>query len=129
MKKSIYFIALLFLTSLQGVQAGNSNESAKENFIKVLNPAVTTRLADRVPLVPRLDTLNGKTIYLVDDNWRGVGGNDVLHEEMEAWFHKNMPDVKIVRKIKKGNFMADDPALWKEIAENGGDGVILGVAG
>ena len=39
------------------------------------------------------------------------------------------PGVKTIIKIKKGNFVTDDPALWKEIADAKGDGVILGVAG
>jgi len=40
-----------------------------------------------------------------------------------------MPSVKIVMRIKRGNFVTDDPALWKEIADAKGDGVVLGVAG
>jgi hypothetical protein len=37
--------------------------------------------------------------------------------------------VKTIIKVKKGNFVTDDPALWKEIADAKGDGVVLGVAG
>jgi hypothetical protein len=32
-------------------------------------------------------------------------------------------------KVKKGNFVTDDPALWKEIADSKGAGVVLDVAG
>ena len=97
-------------------------------MITVLNPAVTEKLAERVPLAPRLDTLEGKTIYLVDMNYEGFGRTPVL-EEMQAWFAKNMPGVKTIIKLKSGSYVADDPALWKEIAANKGNGVIIGVAG
>jgi hypothetical protein len=97
--------------------------------VTALNPAVTPKLAERKPLAPRLDTLEGKTIYLVDTDWGGMGQNDGILEEMQAWFGVHMPSVKTIIKVKKGNFVTDDPALWKEIADNKGDGVVLGVAG
>ena len=96
--------------------------------ITVMNPAITEALAERAPLAPRLSTLEGKTIYLVDTNYEGLGRTPVM-EEMQAWFTRNMPDVKTVFKLKSGNYAADDPALWKEIAENKGDGVVIGIAG
>ncbi|HXX44237.1 MAG TPA: hypothetical protein VEJ38_05880 [Candidatus Acidoferrales bacterium] len=98
-------------------------------LVNSMNPAITAHLATRVPLAPRLDTLEGKTIYLVDTDWGGMGQSGVIQEEMQKWFAEHMPGVKIVIKIKKGNFVTDDPALWKEIADNKGDGVVLGVAG
>lgn len=98
-------------------------------LITAVNPAVTPGLPKRIPLAPRLDTLDGKTIYLVDTDWGGMGQNDGILQEMQAWFAEHMPSVKTVIKIKKGNFVTDDPALWKEIADNKGDGVVLGVAG
>jgi hypothetical protein len=48
---------------------------------------------------------------------------------MQAWFNKNMPGVKTILKLKSGSYISDDPALWKEIAAQKADGVILGVAG
>ena len=101
----------------------------KDRLITVLNPAIVTNLADRVPLAPRLDTLDGKTIYLVDTNWEGMEHNTAVLEEMQAWFAKNMPKVKTVIRVKRGSYMTDDKALWQEIADSGGDGIIIGVAG
>lgn len=97
--------------------------------ITALNPAVTPRLAERKPLAPRLDNLDGKTIYLVDTDWGGMGQNGGILQEMQAWLAEHVPSVKTIIKVKKGNFVTDDPALWKEIADNKGDGVVLGVAG
>jgi hypothetical protein len=118
-------VAVLILSGIAPVQAQRDAAASK---ITVMNPAVTEKLAERVPLAPRLDTLDGKTIYLVDMNYEGFGRTAVLYE-MQAWFAKNMPGVKTIIKLKSGSYVADDPALWKEIAAKKGDGVILGVAG
>jgi hypothetical protein len=103
--------------------------STRDRLVAVLNPAIETKLAERVPLAPRVEKLDGKTIYFVDTDWGGMGQNDGMLQEMQAWFAQHMPSVKTIIKIKKGNFVTDDPALWKEIAENKGDGIIIGVAG
>lgn len=103
--------------------------SMNTGLITALNPAVTPKLAARIPLAPRLDQLDGKTIYLVDTDWGGMGQNGGIIQEMQAWFAEHQPSVKTIIKIKKGNFVTDDPALWKEIADSKGDGVVLGVAG
>lgn len=115
-------VAALMLSALAPAQ------SSKSQLITVMNPAVVEKLADRVPLAPRLDTLEGKTLYIVDMNYEGFGRTPVL-DEMQAWFAKNMPGVKVIKKLKSGSYVSDDPALWKEIASNKGDGVIIGVAG
>ena len=105
-----------------------SAKSSDDKLIKVMNPAVREILAPRVNLTPRLKTLEGKTLYLVDMNYEGIDGTPVMGE-IQKWFTKNMPGVKTVLRIKKGSYIADDPALWKEIADKKADGVIMGVAG
>jgi hypothetical protein len=77
-------------------------------------------------LAPRLDSLNGKTIYLVDT---GFGGSGKFLDQVQAWFAEHMPSVKTVRRRKTGNIFRDDTKdLWAEIKENG-QAAILGVAG
>jgi hypothetical protein len=98
-------------------------------LVCVLNPGIETRLANRVPLAPRLSTLQGKTIYLVDFDWGGMQQNGGVLHAMQSWFAQHMPSVKTIYKIKSGNFVTDDPGLWKEIADNHGDAVVIGVAG
>ena len=121
-------VGVLILSGIAPAQTSRNAAASKDKLITVLNPAVTDKLAERVPLAPRLDTLESKTIYIVDTNYEGFGRLPVL-EEMQAWFAKNMPNVKTIMKLKSGNYGADDPALWKEIATNKGNGVIIGVAG
>ena len=80
-----------------------------------------------VPLrmAPRPDSLDGKTIYLVDVGF--AGGKEFL-EEMQAWFSQSMPSVKTVLRIKSGTPFSDSPELWVEIKKKA-DGVVFGVGG
>jgi hypothetical protein len=96
--------------------------------IKVLNPTPPSTMVDRVPLTPRLDTLEGKTIFLVDIGWGGDQAAPGIYEEMKAWFAKNMPSVKIETRKVKGSYFQDQPELLKEISEKG-DAAMFGIAG
>jgi len=120
--------AVVILAGIAQAQTARNAAASKDKLVTVLNPAITDKLAARVPLAPRLDTLEGKTIYIVDMNYEGMIGTPVLGE-MRAWFAKNIPSAKIILKVKSGSYISDDPALWKEIAANKANGVILGVAG
>jgi hypothetical protein len=78
------------------------------------------------PLAKRLDSLDGKTVYLVDT---GFGGSYKFMRELESWFASNLPSVKTIRKRKPGGPFADDnDALWEEIKKRG-DAAVLGVGG
>lgn len=118
--RSLFLIAALLLT------AGTIHGS--DNKITVMNPAIANPMVDRVALTKRLDTLEGKTLYLVDINWGGPDAAYGVFEEMRIWFSENMPKVNIVLKRKAGSYMADDPALWKEIGEKG-DAAVIGISG
>ena len=120
----IFVMAALVFAGLAPLQA----QRDKEPLITVLSPAIASKMVDRLPLSPRLDTLKGKTIYMVDINWGGPQAAYVVFEEMTDWFKQNMPSVKTVIKRKKGMYSQDDPELWKEIAKNG-DAAIIGISG
>ena len=87
----------------------------------------TISLDALVPLrmAPRLNSLDNKTIYLVDVGF--AGGKEFL-EEVQAWFSKNMPSVKTVLRTKSGTPFSDSPELWAEIKKKA-DGVVFGVGG
>jgi hypothetical protein len=76
-------------------------------------------------MAPRLDSLDNKTIYLVDTGF--AGGKEFL-EEVQKWFSENMPSVKTVVHIKSGNAFVDSPELWPELKKKA-DGVVFGVGG
>jgi hypothetical protein len=115
-------------TTTSAIGQGNTGKACEERLITVMNPAIATKMAERVPLGPRLDTLEGKTIYMYDTQWGGPDAAGSVYEEMQAWFAKNMPSVKT--EIYKGTgWMSDDKAFVKKVAEKKVDGVILGIAG
>ena len=102
--------------------------AADQDVVTVMNPIVESKMAERLPLSPRLDTLSGKTLYLVDINWGGPQAAWSVYEQMEAWMAAHMSDVKVGRKRLAASYMVDDPALWDEVVKNG-DAAIIGIAG
>jgi hypothetical protein len=125
-------IGLVAILITAGAVAQNQRSAAKSDqggLITVLNPAVASKMAERWPLAPRLNTLEGKTIYMIDINWGGPEAALSIFEEMQSWFAQKMSGVKTVIKMKRGGYETDDPALWKEISEKKGDAAILGVSG
>jgi hypothetical protein len=92
--------------------------------ITVLNPLGTPPPIKLKNMAPRLNTLDGKTIYIVDDGF--VGGDNLLLE-MQDWFKANYPKTNIVFKRKGGGgFDVEDPALWAEMKEKA-NGIIIGL--
>jgi hypothetical protein len=104
-------------------------KACEERLITVINPEISSKLVERVPLTPRADTLEGKTIYMVDLQWGGPEAAYSVFEEMKDWFSSNMPSVKTVIRRSKGGSFGDDPGHRKEITDNKAAGVIIGIAG
>ena len=88
-------------------------------------PRDTAEALGQRKMAPRLDSLEGKTVYLVDT---GFAGSLEFMEEVEGWFKSHRPDVKTVLVHKKTSMFTDDPELWAEIKKNG-DAVVFGVGG
>ena len=59
--------------------------------LTVLNPQGYPPRVTPKDLAPRLDTLDGKTIYLVDCRF---DDSDIFLKQMQAWFHEHMPGVQ-----------------------------------
>lgn len=98
--------------------------ASSEEKITVLTPLGSPPNIKLKKMAPRLDTLEGKTIYIVDDGF--VGGDNLLYE-MEDWFKENYPNTKAIYKRKGGmGFEAEDPALWAEMKEKA-DAIIIGL--
>ncbi len=91
--------------------------------ISVLNPTGYPPKVVGKPLAPRLDTLDGKTIYLVDARFDDA---DRFLTQMQAWFAEHMPGVKTVQVRMSSVYTQDDPATWETIKANG-DAAIVGV--
>jgi hypothetical protein len=91
--------------------------------ITVLNPMGFAPKVRRQALAPRLSTLDGKTVYLVDCRF---DDSDLFLRQMQAWFAEHMPAVKTVFKPISSVYLNDDPATWEEIKARG-HAAIVGV--
>jgi hypothetical protein len=91
----------------------------------VNQPRDTAEALGALKMAPRLDSLEGKTVYLVNT---GFAGSKEFMEEVQDWFNRHHPDVKTVLVHKKTSMFTDDPELWAEIKKNG-DAVVFGVGG
>ena len=106
---------------------------ASELLSNVMSPEAEIRSASQRGPVPsssslarRLDTLENKTIYLIDN---GFGGGSEFMLQLQKWFAKHMPSVTTIARRKTGHVFADDTTdLWDEIKAKG-HAVVYGVAG
>jgi hypothetical protein len=127
-KQVLTSLITLVIATVAFVGIARVDAQQSKSLITVMNPAITSKMVDRVPLSPRLDKLEGKTIYMVDISWGGPEAGYSVFEEMQSWFAQNMPSVKTVLKRKTGMYTQDDPKLWAEIKQNG-NAAIIGISG
>jgi len=91
--------------------------------LTVLNPVGFPPKVTRKELAPRLDMLDGKTVYLVDCRF---DDSEVFLGQVQAWFAEHMPAVRTVMKPISSVYLHDDPATWEEIRAKG-HAAIVGV--
>jgi hypothetical protein len=73
-------------------------------------------------LAPRIESLDGRTLYLVDclfDN------SDVFMAELRSWLSEHLPAVQ-TKVIRPRESWVDDPEMREQVATDG-DAAILGV--
>ncbi len=91
--------------------------------ITVLNPVGYPPKIAKKTAAPRLETLDGKTIYLVDCRF----DNSIeLLKQVQAWFGEHMPSVTTRIVSLSAYYGHDDPKTWEEIKAHG-DAAIIGV--
>jgi len=110
--------ALLASARVEGQQpkAKTAKAAPDDGKVETLNPKGTPPPIQLLAMAPRLGSLDGKTVYLVDTGFEGGG---FLLNQIQLWFNRNMPSVTVVFKRKAGPYAEDDPALWKEIKDKG----------
>lgn len=104
----------------------SSRSTLHRSLLTVLDPLGTPVDTKKyLSMAPRLDTLEGKTVYLVDVGF--AGGYEFL-EQLRDWFSRHMPQTRTALKHKPGNMFMDAPEFWDEIKREG-HAVIFGVGG
>ena len=91
--------------------------------LSVLSPVGFPPKVSPKALAQRLDSLNGKTVFLVDCRF---DDSDVFLGQMQAWFAEHRPRVRTVLKRISSVYLHDDPTTWEEIKSRG-HAAILGV--
>jgi hypothetical protein len=91
----------------------------------VNQPRDTADKLGHLKMASRLDSLEGKTVFLVNTGF--AGGKEFI-EELDAWFKQNRPNIKTEVRNKKTSMFTDEPELWAEIKQKG-DAAVLGVGG
>ncbi len=91
--------------------------------ITVLNPMGYPPKVMPKQMAPRLDSLDGKTVYLVDARF---DDSDIFLKQVQAWFAEHTPNVTTRLVQMSSVYLRDDPATWEEIKANG-DAAIIGV--
>jgi hypothetical protein len=120
MKSRFYllFAGVIIAATLLAVPA----LAAEEAKVTVLNPRGTPPPIRLVPMAPRLNTLEGKTIYVIN-----IGFGDTFLPEVQKVMAEKYPKTTWIFKRKAGrDYFDDDPKLWAEIKEKG-HGMIMGV--
>jgi hypothetical protein len=129
MKLRIAVIAILCIGVVSIVSMYNNHTYAQSRTvmpsITVLNPMGTPPPITLKPQAPRLDTLDGKTLYFLNT---GYIGTDRLMAVMMDWFKANYPKTNLVYKDASNGVGLDslNEAMWAEITQKG-DGAIVGL--
>ena len=91
--------------------------------LTVLNPMGYPPAVTRKTAAPRLESLDGKTVYLVDCRF---DDSIELLKQVQAWFGEHMPGVTTKMISLSAYYGHDDPETWDKIKADG-DAAILGV--
>jgi hypothetical protein len=132
MKLRIAVITILCIGIVCGISMHDNQTYAQNRAaavampqITVLNPMGTPPPVTLKTRAPRIDTLEGKTVYFLNT---GYIGTDRLMAVMMDWFKENYPKTNIVyRDGSNGvSLSAMNDAMWAEFTEKA-DAAIVGL--
>jgi hypothetical protein len=118
--RTIWLISVLFLAVALYSAAAPAADTAK---ITVLNPRGIQPPIRLIPMAPRNETMDGKTIYVVDTRYPLT---QPFVQEVFNTLKEKYPKTNWVFKNKIGSYFDDDPKLWAEIKEKG-HGMVMAV--
>lgn len=92
------------------IEKASGAEGSENGLIYVLNPQGQPPGHEVFSLAPRFDTLDGKTIYIVN-----IGFGHPLHTVLTDELRDLHPNTEFIPVDKYGTYFQDDPDLWDEI--------------
>lgn len=105
---------------LQETERPDSERTLK---VTVLNPVGYPPKITAQSTAPRLDSLDGKRVYLIDPRFDDSG---LFLRQVQNWFAEHMPTVNTKIVEMSSVYTKDDPQTWELIKANG-DAAIIGV--
>ena len=97
--------------------------AAAAKTFTVLSPLGTPPKVSKKQVAARPESLDGKTVYLVDCRF---DDSIELLKQVQTWFAAHMPSVNTKIVSLSATYQKDDPKTWDEIKSNG-DAAIIGV--
>ena len=116
--RSVFFILTILLSFI----IASPHFAAAVEKIVVMNPRGIQPEIRKIPMAPRPNTLDKKTVYIVDTKYPNT---KPFVEELYSALKTKYPKTNWVLKEKFGGYMDDDPALWKEIKEKAAGSIVL----
>ena len=87
-----------------------------ETKLKALDPRGHFNVVQRAPLSPRLSTLAGKTVYIIN-SWPGdTHGFGNVESALDAYLRDKYAGIKLEYRTRM-SYSSDDPRLWAEMKE------------
>jgi hypothetical protein len=117
-----------FATPATRPLASDSYDGSDER-ITVMNPGIASKVAERVPLAPRLKSMNDKLIYMINLAWEGPDAANYFYDAMTEWLHQHYTGVRTKVKVTAEGMFGTDPSVLKDIRASHADAVVVGVAG
>jgi hypothetical protein len=108
---------------IETLEHTNARSAGRNDKLTVLHPQGFPPRVSPKDMAPRLDTLEGKTVYLVDCRFDDA---DLFLKQMQAWFGEHLPGVRVELIRLSSVYTRDDPETWEKIKATG-DAAIVGV--
>ena len=108
-------------TTTRDTRGAKVKRQGTEDKITVINPAGRLPSLKYSPMAPRLDSLKGKTVYIVSLTWPYT---HQFMEELQKVLSAKFPESTFILKKKNGGYAEDDPPLWSEIQEHGNAAIV-----
>jgi len=105
------------------IQQNGARETTDSSHLTVLNPMGYPPRVTPKDMAPRLDTLEGKKVFLVDCRFDDA---DIFLKQMLGWFQEHLPGVNAELIRLSSVYTRDDPETWEYVKANG-QAAIVGV--
>ena len=110
--KSLYTLfAFVLLILPASTPTAKPDEKNGEDVYSVLDPRGIWPRIERIPLSPRLSSLEGKRIYMIN-SWGSGSGFETFLSKVAGVLRERHPGAIVTIKGRNTGYSSDDPELW-----------------